>query len=214
MNTELINANYEKDAKPYWDHRFQRRAIKLLPGDFYATNQDEVIVTVLGSCISVCLFDTVIKAGGMNHFMLPKSKAASESSTSSLVMQDSQIARYGNVAMELLINELIKLGGSRMNMVAKIFGGGQVTSSSIDVGMKNIEFAREYLKLEDMPVIKSDVGGLNPRKIYYIPLLNEVYVKLIQRINNNTIFSRERDYELQLESKTTDDNIFFLEGND
>lgn len=212
MNNENSHAFSNKDIKPYWDHRFQRHAIKLLPGDFYATNQDEIIVTVLGSCISVCLYDTVIKAGGMNHFMLPKSKVTSETETSSLVFQDNQMARYGNVAMELLINALIKLGGNRMNMIAKVFGGGQVTDSSIDVGKNNIEFAREYLKLEGIPVLKSDVGGLNPRKIYYIPSLNEVYVKLIQRINNNTILSREQDYQLQLETRVTDNNIFFLEG--
>ncbi len=213
----LLNngAKKEQDFQltSYWDHRFQRRAIKILPGDYYATDKDEVIVTVLGSCISVCLFDTHLKTGGMNHFMLPasKKKPDPEPVSDSAVVQGSWGARYGNVAMELLMNELFKLGCCKKNLVAKIFGGASVTHSSIDVGQSNIQFVEEYLKLEDISIIGHDLGGFKPRKLYFIPLLNQVYVKLIDKIKNDTIRSREQDYRLQLELLKKEKNIVFFD---
>jgi len=212
-----MNLPVDASLNSYWDNRFKRTAVKLLPGDFFACSGDEMIVTVLGSCISVCLYDNLLKIGGMNHFMLPEGKKTSTNpliknepikTKQSFVYQDSNAARYGNAAMELLINEIIKLGGNRQNLTAKIFGGGSVTRSSIDIGEKNIRYIKEYLTLEGITITNQDVGGSHPRKVYFVPSINEVYVKAIKNIHNDTIKSRENNYRETL--KSSENNVFYL----
>ncbi len=210
-----MNSPVDAEHNSYWDNRFSRTAVKLLPGDFFACTGEEMIVTVLGSCISVCLYETQLKIGGMNHFMLPETKNAPSKSVKradenkcSYVYQDSNAARYGNVAMELLINEIIKLGGHRKNLTAKIFGGGSVTRSSIDIGEKNINYIKEYLALENITITNQDVGGTHPRKVYFVPKINDVYVKAIRNIHNNTIEQRETRYQKTLVQSAN--NVFYL----
>ncbi len=215
-----MQTGFKKNS--YWDSRFKRTAIKLLPGDFFICQDEEMIVTVLGSCISVCVYETRLKIGGMNHFMLPEIKKESASlkykkkhvndecdDKASAIYQNTNSARYGNTAMELLINEIIKLGGDRRNLTAKVFGGGSVTRSSIDIGLKNINFIIEYLKEEGIPITNQDVGGKLPRKVYFIPSINEVYVKKIRNIHNNTISNREDSYRKVL-NQSQDKNVFYL----
>jgi len=101
----------------YFDHHFQYNAVKVLPGEYYVSNENLVIMTVLGSCIAACLWDSRMRVGGMNHFMLPDGDSIDVS------------GRYGSYAMELLINEMLKLGARRETMQAKIFGGAQVMHS-------------------------------------------------------------------------------------
>src|SRR5688572_27285611 len=100
----------------YYDRHFERQAVKILPGEYFVTNGDKMIVTVLGSCVAVCLRDKVIGIGGMNHFLLPSDGADGPG-----LLTES--ARYGVYAMELLINHLLKMGASRARMEAKVFGG-------------------------------------------------------------------------------------------
>jgi len=193
----------------YWDNRFNRQAIKILPGEYFVTAGKEIIVTVLGSCISACIQDEILKIGGMNHFMLPNDKGYSKAKHID-VIDNSEAARYGNVAMERLINDIIKLGGNRFNLKAKIFGGGRVTNSSIDIGLDNIKFVKEYLKIEGIEILSEDVGDVYPRKVYYVPETNDVYVKKIDRLNNNTIVSREKDYIKSLKKSETESQVFFF----
>jgi chemotaxis protein CheD len=101
-----------------YDPHLRIAAVKVQPGEFYATDRDEPIVTVLGSCVAACLRDRESGIGGMNHFMLP-------TSGSDVGGPASASARYGVNAMELLINELIRLGARRRNLEAKVFGGRQ-----------------------------------------------------------------------------------------
>ena len=93
----------------YYDRTFDCDAAKILPGEFYFTGKDMLIVTVLGSCVSACIRDRVSGVGGMNHFMLPDGGADSENPVSASM-------RYGTYAMEVLINELLKAGAKRENM--------------------------------------------------------------------------------------------------
>jgi chemotaxis protein CheD len=190
----------------YWDSRFERQAIKILPGEYFVTAGNEMIVTVLGSCISACIHDDALNIGGMNHFMLPGDK----SFKSIDVIDDSRAARYGNVAMERMINDLIKIGGNRENMTAKIFGGGRITNTSADIGMGNINFVREYLEMENIKIVSEDVGDIYPRKIYFIPQTNDVFVKRIERVNNDTISVREHNYIKSLKKTDTESQVFFL----
>lgn len=195
-------------SNSYWDERFKRQAVKILPGEYYASNGEEMIVTVLGSCVSACIQDKVSKVGGMNHFMLPMDKSYHNKSID--VISDTDAARYGNVAMERLINDIIKRGGNRHNLTAKIFGGARITNARTDIGAGNIKFVREYLDIEGINILSEDVGSHFPRKVYYIPETNEVFVKRIERVNNATIVDREYNYINSLDKTETESQVVFL----
>jgi chemotaxis protein CheD len=175
-------------ASKYFDRHFQRHAMKILPGEFYATAKDEVIVTVLGSCVAACLLDPVAMVGGMNHFMLPLSR----------VDQGHDVffaARYGAAAMEYLINDLLHHGADRGRLVAKVFGGGKVMQGmSSDVGDQNITFVHTFLQQESIPIWSEDLGGTCPRKVYFFPHSGQVLVKRIDRLHNETVLERESSY--------------------
>lgn len=174
-------------AGSYFDRHFQRQARKILPGEFYSTGQDEVIVTVLGSCVAACLMDPVCLVGGMNHFMLPALAGA---------LPDDRFssARYGVAAMEFLINDMFHQGGQRSRLVAKVFGGGNVMNGHGEIGGQNIQFIRSYLEKEDIPIWAEDLGGVCPRKIYFFPRTGQVLVKQMNRLNNDTLTRRETVY--------------------
>jgi chemotaxis protein CheD len=175
-------------ASKYLDRHFNRQAMKILPGEFYATTEDEVIVTVLGSCVAACLLDPIALVGGMNHFMLPVKVGD----------HDPDVffaARYGAAAMEYLINDLLHLGAQRDRLVAKAFGGGQVLRGmSTDIGGQNIDFVRRFLRNEGIPLWTEDMGGPYPRKVYFFPHTGQVLVKRMERTHNNTVIDRELSY--------------------
>jgi len=198
-----------KDEQLYWDHRFQRHTIKLLPGDFDVVNGKEMLVTVLGSCIAACIRDTKSGIGGMNHFLLPTEKKKGQ--TNNWNDYNCEATRYGDLAMEQFINNIISMGGKRENFEAKIFGGAQMFTTTLsDVGAQNIAFVNEYLKTEKIRITKDDTAGTNARKVYYIPSTGEVFLKRITRTNNNTIENRERKYLKEAaHTKTTAEISFF-----
>jgi chemotaxis protein CheD len=172
---------------------------------------DEMIVTVLGSCISACLRDKIFGIGGMNHFMLPEDKNVIQNVKSLVNRYEIASTRYGSIAMEMLVNDILKRGGKRENLEAKIFGGGRITAQmSSDIGNINILFVTEYLKIENIPVVSQDVGDVLPRKVYFIPATGDVFVKKIDRINNNTIVEREAGYSKKIkENKVSSEITFF-----
>jgi chemotaxis protein CheD len=191
----------------YYDRTLNIAAAKILPGELYVTQQNEVIVTVLGSCVSACIRDIDTGLGGMNHFMLPV-----QDDMAFRVGDDlSDSTRYGNWAMEFLINTLLKYGGKKPRLEIKIVGGGQVISAiqNIDVGKKNIEFVKEYLKKERLFVVGEDVGGPFPRKVYYFPQTGVVKVKKIQTTANDTILLREKEYADHLKNQNGNDVELF-----
>lgn len=169
-----MTAAFINDLAPnrYFDRKFDIEAVKILPGEYFVTPRDMLIVTVLGSCISVCLRDSATGIGGMNHFMLPGDK----SEASSVV---SGSARYGTYAMEVLINHLLKLGALRRRLEAKVFGGGAVISNmtTMNVGERNAAFVLDYMRTEGIPVVASDLLDIYPRKIYFFPRTGRVLQK-------------------------------------
>lgn len=176
----------------YYDRHFDCEAVKILPGEYYATTRDMLIVTVLGSCVSVCLRDRDSGVAGMNHFMLPSTLDSSDPIGAS--------ARYGVFAMELLINHLIKLGGRRHRFEAKVFGGGNVLRglTATNVGSRNAEFAEDYLRTERIPIVAHDVMGEFPRKVYFFSQEGRVLVKKLRQMHNHTILDREAEYGSRL----------------
>ena len=184
----------------YYDRSFKSDAVKVLPGEYFVSRGSEVLVTVLGSCVSACIRDLDAGLGGMNHFMLPDEGGREIVSAS---------ARYGTFAMEVLINQLLKMGARRTRLEAKVFGGGAVLQSlgNSTVGVRNAEFVLEFLKTEKIPVVAKDLLDSYPRKVYFFPLSGKVLVRKLHRVHNDTLFARELDYLARLKSSKVDGDI-------
>jgi chemotaxis protein CheD len=180
----------------YWDNLHQVCAAKILPGQYYVTLSGEAVVTVLGSCISACIRDRKLGVGGMNHFMLPSNRGGRGPEGT---MLPSDANRYGNHAMESLINDILKAGGRRENLEVKIVGGGRILENMTNIGNMNIEFVRRYIATEGLTLLGEDVGDIHPRKVMYLPAEGRVRVKKLRSLHNNTIIERETSYQQTLE---------------
>lgn len=192
--------SYDSDAgmapTRYFDNQFQCEAVKILPGEYFITNRDTLIVTMLGTCVSVCLRDNLSGIGGMNHFMLPDGDPHTES------------ARYGSYAMQVLIDHLLKLGASRANFEAKVFGGGHVLSAfeNNDIGSRNVEFVLRYLGTARIPIVARDLLDVYARKLYFFPATGRVLVRRIATLNNSTLLDREAEYLNKINRNKTNRN--------
>jgi chemotaxis protein CheD len=174
-----------------WDPQLGATVAKLMPGEYYVTRHEELIFTTLGSCVSACVRDVKLGVGGMNHFMLPLASTTSTSSWGEDMV--SSATRYGNVAMERLINDILKIGGQRTNLEFKLMGGGKVLDIALDVGACNVKFIREFLKTEGFPIAAEDLGDVFARKVYYSPSTGKLRVKRLTATVNRAVFERERD---------------------
>ena len=165
----------------FHEPHFRSDAVKVLPGEYYVTTDELVIMTVLGSCIAACIWDPKVRVGGMNHFMLPEGGSDSG-------------GRYGSYAMELLINEMMKLGARRETMQAKVFGGGAVMSSftTMNVGERNTKFVLDYLQTERIAVVSRDVLDIHPRKVCFFPVTGKAMVKRLAHTQPETLETQER----------------------
>lgn len=188
----------------YFDGMHNSFAAKILPGEYYVTTNDEIIVTVLGSCVSACVRDKVFGIGGMNHFMLPQDGSLKESVASS---DNSASARYGNVAMEHLINTILSHGGQRKNLEMKVFGGGKILANMSDVGMRNITFIKDYITTEGIKLLAEDLGNIYPRKVMYHPISGKAKVKKLRSMHNDTIVERETSYMSTLKQEPIEGEI-------
>ena len=166
----------------YNDFHFQYDAVKVLPGEYFVSSEELIIMTVLGSCISACIWDGKVRAGGMNHFMLPDGESA------------DGFGRYGSYAMELLINEMLKKGARRESMQAKVFGGAQVMAgfTTMNVGERNTKFVLDYLATERIPVVSQDVLDIHPRKVCFFPTTGKALVKRLAHSHPETLAVEER----------------------
>jgi chemotaxis protein CheD len=194
----------------YWDEKRQKVIAKILPGEFYMTTQDVGIATTLGSCISACIYDPVAGIGGMNHFMLPLTKENSDQVNWAQRGKESDATRYGNFAMEYLINTILKNGGSKKNLSAKIFGGGKVRKNLSDVGMKNIHFVLRYLATEQIKIETEDIGLTCPRKVIFEPTTGRAFIKRLSNLSNDTIVRRESDYRHQIDDNHSTESAIEL----
>ena len=165
----------------YYDAHFKNNAVKVLPGEYFVHADDILIMTTLGSCIAACLWDRERRVGGLNHFMLPDADGAADS------------GRYGAYAMELLINELIKIGAARTTIEAKVFGGGAVIGgmNSLNVGERNTRFVLDYLRTERIAVVSKDVLEVYPRKVCFLPTSGKAMVKRLATTNSDTLAAQE-----------------------
>jgi len=182
----------------YFDRHFGREAVKILPGEYYATAQGRLIVTVLGSCIAVCLRDREHAIGGMNHFMLPGENDAVAGSN----------ARYGGYAMELLMNHLLRLGARRSRLEAKVFGGAHVLRGQGNaIGERNSRFVLSWLAAENIAVTARDLLDVYPRKVYFFPDCGRVLVRRLKSLHNTTLIDRELEYGRRLRGTAVEGDI-------
>ncbi len=153
-----------RHIKRYWDPSRHIYVAQICPGEVYVTKQHELISTLLGSCIAVCMRDAHSKVGGMNHFKLPHGHNAKIDTN------------YGIHAMELLINEILKNGGQRAHLTCEVFGGGNVVSSlSSSIGDKNIAFVTSFLRQERIHISHQDTGKSGAQQVYYHPMSGNTF---------------------------------------
>jgi len=162
------------------------------PGQ-WAVEERQSIATLLGSCVAVCLYDTKLRFGGVNHFMLPIRSRASDSEYDSLLR--------GDYAMEVLVNAMLGKGAQKQRLVAKAFGGGNVVSSlRKSIGDGNISFTRSWLEREGIALVSSDFGGPWARKIVFKPDTGDAFCKRIETSQSiaTQVARAETDYESSL----------------
>lgn len=191
----VINKPENFASYRYHDRAFNCDTAKILPGEYFYTGEDMMIVTVLGSCVSACLRDRVSGVGGMNHFMLPDGGGEADSPVSASM-------RYGTYAMEVLINDVLKAGARRENLECKVFGGGAVLRgmNAMNVGERNAAFVKNYLSAEKIRVVAEDLNDIWPRKVHFFPRTGKVLVKKIKDAGAD-LASREREYASKLQAK-------------
>jgi len=180
----------------------------VLPGDFKVTTEpNEVISTLLGSCIAACIRCTKTGYGGLNHFLLPSVKGRN-------IQDDTQAMRYGDYAMEVLIGAILRSGGSRNNLEAKIFGGANMftTCASKTVGGSNIQFVLDFINAEGIALIAEDIGGTTGRKIYFHPASGKVKVQRLHKEKEADVKEFETKYGHNLDNKDTDSGTIELFG--
>lgn len=142
-------------------------------GEFATGISEEVVLTtVLGSCVAACLWDPLVGVGGMNHILLPDGHSDS-----------GAVQGSGVNAMELLINAIIKQGGSKDRLVAKLFGGGKMIAKFSDVGIRNAEFALSFLAAEGIECQSQSLGGEQARRIQFWPHTGRARQKLLGRMD-------------------------------
>jgi chemotaxis receptor (MCP) glutamine deamidase CheD len=157
-------------------------------GGVFASREPSEVHTVLGSCVSACLFDASTRIGGMNHFMLPDGSSG-----------DGTPTRFGVHAMELLINRIMRLGGDRRLLQAKVFGGAQLLGiSGIPVGTDNARFVREFLETEQIPIIAHRLGGYHPLAVHFFTATSRVLVRPLGDSRLELLAKREQQFRSRL----------------
>ncbi|MCK5819878.1 MAG: chemotaxis protein CheD [Psychromonas sp.] len=170
------------------------RRIIIEPGEFYVSTQQEVISTLLGSCVSACLYDPITKVIGMNHFLLSQQ----HNQKKNVII--TQAGRYGVHAMELLINDMLMRGATKKNMKAKCFGGAEILHTAFEkkdhcsIGEMNVSFIKEFLTFEKIPIVASSLGGKIGRNIHFMGHDNSVYMRKIDQDLERQIQKEEKNH--------------------
>ena len=172
------------------------KRVTLQPGEYHVTGRrDMMLSTLLGSCVSACLYDPVMHVMGMNHFLLANHRYSRD-----MPVLASEAGRYGVNAMELLINKMLKQGAQRRNIKAKVFGGGNVLpgisreDSFFAIGDVNSRFVEEFLRTEKIPILAKSLGGMNGRMIHFIGSDYSVFVRDIPRTETIQLEQEEKQY--------------------
>ena len=172
----------------YYDPYRKLRAVKISPGEYCVVKSHSLLVTVLGSCITACLYDIATGVGGMNQFLVANIHED--------LPLNQRMVNIANAAMDKFIRHLVDSGASVERLKAKVFGGGHILNSlkRDNVGARSTRFLNEYLMDRKIPILAADVLDIYPRKIYFFPQTGEVLVKKLKDMKNETLLERERRY--------------------
>jgi len=173
--------------------------VKLFSGDWYVSTSGEMLVTILGSCVSACIRDPIAGIGGMNHFLLPGDEK--------MVTPMSDAARYGVFAMESLINGILKEGGQKNRLEIKVFGGGNVINNSARIGSKNAAFIRNFLQKEGFKIHSEDLEGDLPRRIHYFCDSGKVMMRKLHRKDDMQVLRDEKIYQRKIAAEPVGGDI-------
>jgi chemotaxis protein CheD len=167
--------------------------VSVAPGDHYVTgNPDETVVTLLGSCVAACARDPVTGVGGLNHFLLPSSDQE--------VKNSDEAMRFGDYAMEQLLNSIYRKGGQRGRIEFKIFGGARVLGGNtmLKIGEQNIAFVEKFLRNEGFPIVARSVGGTAPRRLRFHPASGKALVQELDRSSAANVQREEEQYQRKI----------------
>jgi len=188
-----------------FDTRFRCFGVRVQPGDFYVTDDpDEMIVTILGSCVAACIRNPATGVGGLNHFMLPQSGSGDWNGVSAAM-------RYGNYAMEALINDVLKSGCRRSDLEIKLFGGANFNEGGSLVGSQNARFALDYLESEGIRPASVDLGGGHGRRIHYSPATGAVKRLLLKSSAARSVVDHERTYGSRLSQQPVSGDVILFD---
>lgn len=177
------NVDLGDNRRRYFDRSLGCNVVQVFQGDYYVTNRsNEVLTTVLGSCIAACVRDPRTGYGGMNHFLLPDAGGGDATGVS---------LRYGSFAMEQLINDVLARGGQRESLEIKVFGGGNVVQGLTGVGHKNADFIETYLRNEGFIIASQHLRGHSPRKVQYFPRTGRARMRELASSMGKTILEKE-----------------------
>lgn len=195
---ELPVSAYFHGKKRFHDAKDNIDIVKIFSGDWYVTKTNEMLATILGSCVAACIRDPYAGIGGMNHFLLP-----GDENTAML----SDAARYGVFAMESLINGILSAGGRKDRLEIKVFGGGNVINNSARIGSKNAAFIRNFLRKEGFTIASEDLEGDHPRRVHYFPATGKVLMRKLQRREDLVVVEEEARYSRAITTKPVEGNI-------
>lgn len=190
----------------FFNKQFNRKIIIILPGEHFISNEDIILQTLLGSCISVCMYSDHDDLIGMNHFMLPGIINPKQ-------FHQSDYGRYGMYAMDKLIGEFIQRGIKKEKLKAKVFGGANILNfgkGSETISSYNIKFIINYLDRENIPIISSHLGGNRSRKILFFSLTKKVFLKEMSGREEGKVIKEEIFYKNKIVEKTKKQDIILF----
>jgi chemotaxis protein CheD len=178
------------------------KVVRVLPGEAYVTaRSSEMIITILGSCVAACVRNPATGFGGLNHFMLPESDSGFWNGASAAL-------RYGNYAMEVLINEVLKSGCRRQDLEIKLFGGADLTDGPTLIGSSNVSFVLDYLRAEELAIASTDLGGSCGRRIHYHPSTGVVHRLLLGTAVHPAFIEEEHSFKNRLARTKVEGDLF------
>lgn len=201
---DLVRDRGPKERIVYFDKRLNSRVVSVSQGQYYiSSSPHEILTTVLGSCIAVCMRDPVVGCGGMNHFLLPTQSIQRDGLPSAAL-------RYGSYSIERLTNALMARGAMRERLEVKVFGGSNILSGSGNYGHANADFVETYLSREGLKIMASSLRGNNARRIRYYPTSGRAQVCEVQGDAPSAIADGESRYasRLQLSQAASSVEIF------
>lgn len=196
-----LQGSDDHNRRRYFDRRLNAVVVSVCQGDFYVTSRpNEVLSTLLGSCIAVCMRDPVAGCGGMNHFLLPAQSTPEDE-------LPSPVLRYGSFSIERMTNALLAYGASRSRLEIKVFGGANILSGLRNYGHSNAEFVERYFAREGLRIVAKDLRGNVARRLRYYPVSGRALVCQGRGPTDRSIAAREAEIARRLQVDRTEPRV-------